>query len=88
MYYLNRWFTEYRCVECKKPINEIDKMYSDGRCPHCGFKHKNACTIVKTTEHAVKIVKKPIEPPPKFWEFWKPKYIEVKVYKEDIKENE
>ena len=44
--YYNAWF----CVECDAELTSGQRMYSDGRCPECGFKHKSAGTIVQTYE--------------------------------------
>lgn len=49
------WTTEHRCVDCDRIITEDERFYSGGRCPHCGFKHSSACTIVQTTERGTRI---------------------------------
>jgi len=60
------WKTEYRCVNCEAVLGEFVRMYSDGRCPECGFKGKSAGTIVDTTEHAYRNKRGG-----RWWQFWK-----------------
>ena len=48
------WKTEFRCTFCRTPVSYHTAMHSHGRCPHCGVKARNACTIMDTTEHAYK----------------------------------
>lgn len=50
-------YHELRCVHCQHPMSKHTMMYSSGRCPYCGFKHPNACTIVKCTEHPYRVEK-------------------------------
>lgn len=54
MKYKTIWF----CIECDHKLTDHERMYSHGRCPYCGFKHKDACTIVKTREEAKRIEEK------------------------------
>lgn len=58
------WFTLYRCVGCKGELSYTTMMYSEGRCPLCGFKHPDACTIVECSESAARRVY------PSWWNFW------------------
>ena len=58
------WFTIHRCVECKERLSGTQVMYSGGRCPHCGHKAPEACTIVSTVESAARRTKLP------WWNFW------------------
>lgn len=45
-------------------------MYSDGRCPYCGYKGRGACTIVACEEYGWRYKHKP-----PWWKFWeKPTY--------------
>jgi hypothetical protein len=34
-----------RCVNCHGHLSYSEVMYSDGRCPLCGYKAEGACTI-------------------------------------------
>ena len=68
-----KWKIEYRCVHCKRVINCNMKMYSDGCCPYCGHKGKDAGTIIETTEHPYYNIKEG-----KRWQFWKSK---TRIYK-------
>jgi hypothetical protein len=83
------WKTEYRCIECKKPMSYNTMMYSHGRCPMCGYKHPRACTIVECTEHGYKdeTIVSQASVRPKWWEFWKPTFQAQtkRVYREDEK---
>jgi len=68
-----QWQTEYRCVSCKKPVTYEQKMRSHGRCPLCGYKDAEACTIMKTTERAYRLVRRALwwQPrPASWWQFW------------------
>ena len=49
------WF----CVKCDVELSKHEIMYSDGRCPYCGFKGESACTIVDVVEKPYKEVKIP-----------------------------
>lgn len=40
------------CVNCDTKLTDNERMYSDGMCPHCGYKDKSACTIVEAYEKA------------------------------------
>jgi len=46
------WKTAYFCVKCDGQITYYIKMDNHGRCPLCGYKHPDACTIVETYEKA------------------------------------
>lgn len=46
--------TLFFCINCNEELTYKQKMYSYGRCPKCGFKDKNAATIVQTYEKAYK----------------------------------
>lgn len=46
------WKTEFYCVFCNHIISWRERMYSYGRCPYCGKKHENACTVMETYEKA------------------------------------
>lgn len=46
----SNWFTELRCANCNTAVSYITKMTSYGRCPHCGYKGKDAVTIMETIE--------------------------------------
>ena len=59
------WFSVYRCTECEKAVSHYTKMMSNGRCPMCGYKGYDACTIVNTYETAARRVY------PTWWKFWK-----------------
>lgn len=48
--------TEFCCVLCEHPLTDRERFYSHGRCPHCGYKHPQAGTIVQCTEHAVEVI--------------------------------
>lgn len=60
--YLTAWF----CKNCDHEMTFSVKMGSYGRCPYCGNKGINACTIIDTYEKAYKLKK--INP---IWMFWK-----------------
>lgn len=49
------WRTEYRCEDCRVAMSYSVMMSSGGRCRNCGYKGKNACTIVDCTEHAYRL---------------------------------
>ena len=66
------WKTAYFCTNCHGEVSWRTKMDSDGRCPLCGYKGKDACTIMDTKETAYKLVR--INP---FYKFWKPKFKRV-----------
>ena len=68
------WRTEYRCESCKRAVSDHTKMYSNGRCPLCGYKGSSACTMMDVTEHAYRNVR--CGP---WWAFWKTR----REYKED-----
>lgn len=46
------WYNGYKCKKCDEILTYHQKMYSNGRCPSCGFKFSNAVTIVTTIEFA------------------------------------
>lgn len=48
--------TAYFCVKCNEEVSDYTRMDSHGRCPHCGFKGRHACTIMDTKERAYCIV--------------------------------
>jgi len=79
--YLTNWLTEYRCVYCKHSISYHNKIYSRGRCPHCGEKHPSACTTVETTEHAYRLYVDFPEPHP--FIFWLPRPERKREYKNE-----
>lgn len=58
--------TEYRCSHCEGVVTYFGLMYryTDGRCPHCGFKGENSGTIMECTEHPYRMAKRP------WWKFW------------------
>ncbi len=61
-----RWFdkryvTTRHCINCKKKVSFRTKMYSMGRCPHCGYKGMDACTIMDTIERYEEVP---------WWNFW------------------
>ena len=60
------WINAYFCVKCKKELSNYQKMYSNGRCLECGYKHPDACTIVRTTEKAKRWIHTG-----KWWQSWK-----------------
>ena len=45
-----RYHNAHFCVNCDEELSSFERMYSDGRCPYCGFKHPSSCTIVRTKE--------------------------------------
>lgn len=55
-----RYTHRHRCVNCKTYLSHHVVMYSHGRCPACGYKGPNACTIVDTIEEVG------------FWKGWWP----------------
>lgn len=65
---LSHWLTEHRCVSCGHVVSYHTRMYSHGRCPHCGYKGKHAGTIMDTTEHAFRWVRDG-----EVWQLWKPR---------------
>ena len=74
------WKTAWFCVECKEQLNANDELYhNNGRCPHCGFKHPSACTIVKSFERAYRKI---IVDSPPWWKFWVKPIVKIE-YKED-----
>ena len=73
--FVSEWRTEYRCVNCHKPMSYETRFHSSGRCPMCGFKHPSSCTIIKTYEVPYRL--KRIAP---WWKFWiKP----IRVYSDN-----
>lgn len=63
------WSTAYFCIKCHQELTDFQRMYSNGRCPLCGYKHPSACTIVEVFERPFKWVR--INPR---WKFWKKQY--------------
>lgn len=53
------------CVNCKEELTKHEIMYSNGRCPKCGYKGENAVTICDTFERGYRLVRKY-----PFWMFW------------------
>lgn len=49
-----KWINKYFCKYCEHILSFEEKMDSHGRCPYCGKKGPNACTIIDTIEKAVK----------------------------------
>jgi hypothetical protein len=49
--YKTAWF----CVSCDGELTDWQVMYSNGRCPKCGFKGESAGTIVDTNERAYRV---------------------------------
>jgi DNA-directed RNA polymerase subunit RPC12/RpoP len=69
----SNWYTGYFCINCNKKLSYHTVMYSNGRCPICGHKGKNAGTIIDTVEKAVrKVYHKP------WYIFWQKPTIEIK----------
>jgi predicted RNA-binding Zn-ribbon protein involved in translation (DUF1610 family) len=44
----NKFYNEIFCVSCNEILSSDEQMYSNGRCPKCGYKDEDACTVVKT----------------------------------------
>jgi|GEM_PF-4213251 len=63
--YLSSWKTEYRCINCTSTVSFNTRMNSMGRCPHCGHKDSQSCTVMRVTEHAYRLARKG-----KWWQFW------------------
>jgi DNA-directed RNA polymerase subunit RPC12/RpoP len=61
--------TAYFCVSCKEEMSFETMMHSHGRCPHCGFKHPSACTVVACFERGYYYKK--INP---WWKIWKKQF--------------
>ena len=53
-------------MNCHNELSSNQRMYSSGLCPLCGYKHRDAGTIVYTYEKAYRNIR--IAP---FWMFWK-----------------
>jgi len=53
------FYTAWFCVNCHSELSYNNRMYSHGRCSACGYKGKNAGTIVDTYEKAYTIEKIP-----------------------------
>ena len=56
--------TAFFCINCDGEVSHYTKMYSHGRCPLCGYKDPDAATIIKTTEKAYRMIRRP------WWKFW------------------
>lgn len=55
------------CVKCDTPINNSQRMHSNGTCPFCGW--TNNSTIVDSRKKTIKQTR--INP---FWKFWKKQF--------------
>lgn len=73
--YLSDWKIEDQCINCNKILNFHEVYNSRGLCPKCGYKDKNAVTIVKTKEIPYRLARRS-----KWWEFWKPV---IRIYKDN-----
>jgi predicted RNA-binding Zn-ribbon protein involved in translation (DUF1610 family) len=74
------WKTAWYCVSCKERLNEDERYWSHGRCPHCGFKSKNACTIVESYERAYRIIELDSIP---WWKFWAEPRTKIEYMEEE-----
>ena len=54
MPYINQCFCKY----CEEKLTTNQVMYSEGRCPLCGIKGENACTVVDIDEEAIWVEKR------------------------------
>jgi DNA-directed RNA polymerase subunit RPC12/RpoP len=53
------WLSAYFCALCDGEMSwgaMMDSPAGHGRCPHCGQKHKDACTIVECKERGYRWV--------------------------------
>ena len=66
------WHTAWFCADCNDELSWHQKMYSNGRCPHCGEKGAWAYTVVATTERAY--YNERIAP---WWKVWVPQFKRV-----------
>ncbi len=64
---VNNYINLKFCVNCDENLTEVEVMYSMGRCPLCGHKGKNACTIVAVNHKAAKRVSP-------WWNIFTPRY--------------
>ena len=61
-----RYYNEHLCFNCEKELSIEEKMFSDGRCPRCGWKSPLAGTVCKTIERGYRL-----QTTGKWWQFWK-----------------
>ncbi len=65
------WYTAYFCTNCGKQLGNHTRMYSSGRCPHCGYRKTGDVTMITCRERACrKIYKRP------WYIFWEKPTIE------------
>ena len=49
------WYSIDVCTNCEKRLNDSQKMYNNGTCPHCGFSVKGTvCNTWKVTLKKIK----------------------------------
>ena len=46
-------YAEHVCISCNKALSFIERMYSDGVCPHCG--HITNATICASRKRAYRM---------------------------------
>jgi len=69
----NEWQTAFFCVSCEREMSHDIKMYNHGRCPHCGYKHPSASTIVATVDRGYMMMRNDTP----WWKFSEAKYVRV-----------
>lgn len=59
------------CENCYGELSSKQEIYSDGRCPLCGYKSKSACTVISSKDlaYTTKRIRTQWHPK-KFWKFF------------------
>lgn len=67
---MSTYYNARFCKNCLHELTQDEALYSNGRCPLCGFQDPNACTIVETFSRGY-WVESWYDPPKKWWQFWR-----------------